>query len=326
MFDAVTLSKYGAVLATLLAAGFGAPIPEELPVVGAGALVGHDAQEVADYSALDDAYDEFDEQAEAFAAVAGGSVEHYRPPKPQRPTHLTRWWIMLGVCIFGVVLGDVVIYSAGRIWGTKLLRRKWVQRRILPPDKQAKIEANFDKYGILILLGARLTPGIRTPVFMMAGVLKMPLSRFLLADCLYAIPGVNLLFWLAYLFTDQFVAAIHAVERHRPLVMVAVLSAVGGVILYKLLSGRQLSTGDVQEIPPLVKPVGVVTHAVEQTVERAVGKTMQVGAKVADRMIHPRGGGPKKPPHEEVAAGPPPAAPEPAAPQPPAHHQPPSAG
>lgn len=323
MFDAVTLSKYGAVLAALLAAGFGAPIPEELPVVGAGALVGHDAQDVADYTALDDAYEEFDEAAESHASVAGGSVEYFRPTRPERPSHLTRWWIMLGVCIFGVVLGDVVIYSAGRIWGTKLLRRKWVQRRILPPDKQAKIEANFDKYGILILLGARLTPGIRTPVFMMAGVLKMPLSRFLLADCLYAIPGVNLLFWLAYLFTDQFVAAIHAVEKHRPLVMVAVLSAVGGVILYKMLSTRQLSTGDVREIPSLVKPVGVVTHAVEQTVEKAVGKTMQMGAKVADRMIHPLGG-PKKPPHE-APDQPPPAAPEPAVPQPPAPN-PPAAG
>ena len=319
MFDAITISKYGAVLAALLASGFGAPIPEELPVVGAGALVGHDAQEVADYNALDDVSEEFDEVAEPTAAVVGGSVEQFRPPQPERPAHLTRWWIMLPVCILGVVLGDMVIYTAGRLWGTKLLQRKWVQKRILPPEKQAKIEANFAKNGILILLGARLTPGIRTPVFMMAGVLRMPLSRFLLADGLYAVPGVNMLFWLAYLFTDQFVAAINAVEKHRPLVAVAVLSAVGGVILYKALNARQLSTGNVEEIPPLVKPVGVVTHAVEQTVEKAVGKTIQTAAKVADKVIHPLGHH-KKPPGDAV--GPQPAAAEPAPAQPPAHHPP----
>ena len=37
----------------------------------------------------------------------------------------------------------------------------------------------------------------------MAGVLRMPFQRFLLADALYAIPGINLLFWLAYVFTDE---------------------------------------------------------------------------------------------------------------------------
>lgn len=317
MFDAINVSKYAAVVGALLLSGFGAPIPEELPIVGAGALVGHDAQEVADYNAAFDAVDDFHAVAEPIAAVVGGSVEYFRPEAPSRPGHLTRWWIMLPVCIVGVVLGDMVIYTAGRLWGTRLLRWKWVQKRVLPPEKQAKIEANFDKNGILILLAARFTPGIRTPVFLMAGVLRMPLSRFLLADGLYAIPGVNMLFWLAYLFTDQFVSAVHAVEKHRPLVAVAVLSAVGGVVLYKLLGSRQLSTGDVKEIAPLVKPVGVVAHAVEQTVEMAVGKTIHTAAIVADKVIHPRGGHAKKSHAESVAT------PEPTSPPP---HPPPSPG
>jgi membrane protein DedA with SNARE-associated domain len=214
---------------------------------------------------------------------------------------------MLPACIVAVVLGDCVLYSFGRIGGRRLLQVGWVQRRILPPEKQVKIEENFAKNGILILLGARLTPGIRTPVFVMAGVLKMPLSRFLLADGLYAIPGVNLLFWIAYLFTDQFVAAVQAAERHKPMVAVAVLAAVGGVVLYKMLANRTLSTGDVEEIPPYVKPVGKVTHAVEQAVEKAVGKTVQVSAKAAavvvDKVTHPLGHKAAAP-HEAPAAAP----------------------
>ncbi|MFO0848817.1 MAG: DedA family protein [Gemmataceae bacterium] len=279
MFDAITLWKYGGVLAALLAAGFGAPIPEEIPVVTAGAMVGHDAQAVADYDTLSDAY-------EVAGAVGGGPIAYLAP---QPPAHLTRWWLMLLVCIVGVVVGDTVIYTVGRVWGPRLLANGWVQRHVLPPDKQHKIEANFAKNGIMILLGARLTPGIRTPVFLMAGVLRMPVQRFLLADALYAVPGVNLLFWLAYLFTDQFVAAVTAVEKHRPLVLVAVLAAVGGVVLYKLLVGRTLSTGAVEEIPAVVKPVGVVTQAVEQAIEKTVGKTVETAAKVVDKVIHPHG-------------------------------------
>jgi hypothetical protein len=138
-------------------------------------------------------------------------------------------------------------------------------------------------------MGARFTPGIRTPVFLMAGVLRMPLYRFLMADALYAIPGVNLLFWLAYWFTDQFVEAITAAERHKPLIIVAVLAAVGGALLYKLLVGRKVSTGDPDDIPSLVKPVGAVTHAVEQTIEKTVERTGSAAAFVFDKVTHPFG-------------------------------------
>jgi membrane protein DedA with SNARE-associated domain len=283
MFDAVTLSKYGGVLAALVLAGIGLPIPEEIPIVTAGAMVGHDAQALAHHEDL-------------VGAVGGGPASYLSTDPPS----ITRWWIMLPLCIVGVVVADTGMYTLGRIGGTRILQWKWVRKRVLPPEKQLKIEANFAKYGILILLGARFTPGVRSPVFIMAGVLRMPLSRFLLADGLYAIPGVCLLFWLAYIFTDQFVEAINAVERHRPMVIMAVVAAIGGVVLYKFLSSRRLSTGDPEEIPIYVKPVGVVTHAVEQTIEKAVGKTVEVSAKAAaavvDKVTHPLGHHHLKPP------------------------------
>jgi membrane protein DedA with SNARE-associated domain len=271
MFDWVTLTKYGGVAGALILSGFGAPIPEEVPIVTAGAMVGHDAQSsTADLS---------------YGAVLGAYATQLVPPGSAD----TRWWIMLPVCIVAVVIGDSVLFLVGRIWGTKLLRSGWVQRNILPVEKQKKIEENFHKNGIMILLGARLTPGIRTPVFIMAGVLRMPIQRFLLADALYAIPGVNLFFWLAYWFTDQFQEAITRVERHRPMVIVAILAAISGVAIYKFFSSRKLSTGDVSEIPVYVKPVGVVTHAIEQTIEKGVAKTIETTAAVVDKVTHPLG-------------------------------------
>jgi membrane protein DedA with SNARE-associated domain len=290
MFDAVALSKYLGILGTLLAAGFGFPIPEEIPIVTAGAFVGHDAQEYQHPMLL--------------GAVAGSAAI---PTYPEQ-TGLTKWYIMLPLCIFGVVLGDCIIFFAGRWFGPKLLDRAWVQKRVLPPEKRAKIEANFEKRGVMILLGARLTPGIRTPVFLMAGVLRMPISRFFLADALYAIPGVNLLFWLSYWFTDQFVEAIQAVDRHRPLAVAAVLAAIGGVLLYKMLANRKISTGDVDEISTFIKPVGVVTHAIEQSVEKSVSVATQAAARVVDKVTHPMGHH-HTPPSERSGKLPPPTPP-----------------
>lgn len=285
MFDWVAFGKYAGVVGTLIGSGFGLPIPEEIPVVTAGAMVGHDAQEV--WHAL------------PVGGLAGGAA--FGQYMENDAVGLTKWYVMLPLLILGVVLGDSVLYAAGRLFGRRLLHSAFVTRRVLPPDKRAKIEENFRTRGVMILLGARFTPGIRTPVFLMSGVLKLPFSRFLLADGLYAVPGVSLLFWLSYLFTDQFVSAIKAVERHRPMVLVAVLSAVLGVLAYRFFTTRTLSTGDPAQIPGYAKPVGAAAHAVEVVVEKAVGKTAHVTKDVIDKVTHPH----HRPPHTEVAAPPP---------------------
>jgi membrane protein DedA with SNARE-associated domain len=234
-------------------------------------MVGHDAQDVL--------------HAEPLGALTGSAGFGYF--MHDHELGLTKWYIMLPLCILGVVVGDSVLYGAGRLFGPRLLHSKFVTRRILPPEKRAKIEENFRTRGVMILLGARFTPGIRTPVFIMSGVLRLPFSQFLLADALYAIPGVNVLFWLSYLFTDQFVAAIQAVERHRPTILLAILSAFLGVLLYRFLTTRTLSTGDPEKIPVYAKPVGAAAHAVEVVVEKAVEKTAHMTKDVIDKVAHP---------------------------------------
>lgn len=222
------LDQYGylGIFLGLIASGCGFPIPEELPVIVAGIMVGHEE------------------------------------------TNL-KWYVMLPVVIVGVVLGDGVLYGAGRLWGDRLMRLGWVQRNLVPPEKRAEIEKNFHDRGIAVLLGARLLPGIRTPIFIMAGVLRVPLARFLLADGLYAIPGVNLLFWLSYALTDQVMEVFKQVEKYRPLVMVAILSAVAGALLQKYVFGRKVSTGEPPHVPPVIAvPAGAVVHAVEMAVEK----------------------------------------------------------
>jgi membrane protein DedA with SNARE-associated domain len=204
------LMKYLGVLGALVGSAFGLPIPEEVPIITGGVLVGKEWN---------------------------------------NPNTYMHWWIMLPLCIVGVVVTDAILYFIGRRWGPRLLRSAWVQRRLLPADKRQKIEDNFHKYGIGILLVARITPGIRTPIFLMSGMLRLPFKKFLLADGIYAIPGVNLLFWLSYWFTDQFQRAFHRVSENKHLVMAVILAAVGGFLAYSLLIKRRVSTGSPEDIP-----------------------------------------------------------------------------
>jgi membrane protein DedA with SNARE-associated domain len=225
-------NEYGylGVFVALIAAGFGFPIPEELPVITAGILVGH----------------------------AGTTL---------------KWYIMLPVVMAGVVISDGILYAIGRIWGHKLLDFKWVQRNFVPPEKRDEIEKNFADRGILVLLGARLLPGIRTPIFIIAGSLRVPVGRFLLADLIYAIPLVNLLFWVSYLLTDQVLVIFNKINEYRPLVTVAVLSAVAGALIQRYLLSRHVSTGEPPHMPKLItKPAEAIGHAIESAIESAVEK------------------------------------------------------
>jgi membrane protein DedA with SNARE-associated domain len=221
---------YVGVFAALLAAGCGFPIPEELPVITAGILVGHEDTKLY-------------------------------------------WYYMLPVVIAGVVIGDGVLYGVGRVWGRRLLNIGFIRRNFVPVDKQEQIEKNFAERGIWVLLGVRLLPGIRAPVFVMAGVLKVPLGRFLLADAIYAIPLVNILFWLSYFLTDQVLEIFKKINEYKPLVIVAVLSGVAGALIQKYILSRQVSTGEAPHVPHIIsKPAVAMGHAVEKAVEKVTGR------------------------------------------------------
>jgi membrane protein DedA with SNARE-associated domain len=207
--DSAAIYAYLGVLVTLLAAGFGLPIPEEIAIVTAGALAGHAASD---------------------------------------PSSRIVWWIMLPTCILGVVASDSCLYIIGRVWGQRLLKSSWVQRRLIPPAKRESIERNFRQYGFWILLGARLLPGIRSPIFIMAGVNRLSLTKFIIADGIYAIPGVSLLFFLSYLFTDQFVEVVRKAESVRPIVVMCVIAVMVGAGIYYFLK-HPVATGDPHEVP-----------------------------------------------------------------------------
>ena len=251
----------------LVAAGLGMPIPEELPIVLAGAATGHASE-------LPKLPDEFFsrsnmEVAQAVAACAAPPVIPAWLPWAALPalhetsrielpplTRLPRlhWWILLPICILGVVVSDGLLYSIGRFGGQRLLNNHWA-RRLVPPEKRARIEENFHRHGILVLLFARFLPAIRSPIFIMAGILRLPFTRFVVADGIYAVPGVSLLFFLSYWFGDQarelLIRIYTRVDHLKPLLILLALGAVAAYLVWHFLR-HPVATGDPGEGLPIM--------------------------------------------------------------------------
>src|SRR5262249_26039276 len=62
--------------------------------------------------------------------TAGGVAAHYSDDRDS----LVRWWLLLPICIAGVVVSDGLLYLIGRHWGVRLLRWRWTAR-ILPRER-----------------------------------------------------------------------------------------------------------------------------------------------------------------------------------------------
>jgi membrane protein DedA with SNARE-associated domain len=173
-------------------------------------------------------------------------------------------WLILPVCFVGVLISDVLLYSIGRLWGPRLLDLRWVAR-LVPPETRQRTEQNFQTYGVKILLFVRWFPGIRSPMFITAGVMRLPLYQFILADGIAAVFGHSLLFFLAYWFGDQFrelvVRAEHTVETTlKPLLVLTAIAGVGAYLVYHFWR-KPVVTGDPKEVPLIGKVADKLSSA-----------------------------------------------------------------
>jgi membrane protein DedA with SNARE-associated domain len=173
VFTRAALWIYLGTFFCLVAAGLGFPMPEELPIVISGAMVGHASEDSALPDAVAQVMVAFDASPHAaFPWVGPLLSSQVEVPAIKPPVRLV-WWIMLPLLILGVVISDGLLYGIGRLWGPRLLDTRWM-KRFIPPERQRRIEDNFHRYGVLVLLFARFLPTIRSPIFITAGIMRLP--------------------------------------------------------------------------------------------------------------------------------------------------------
>jgi membrane protein DedA with SNARE-associated domain len=174
-------------------------------------------------------------------------------------------WLILPVCYAGIIISDVMLYGIGRLWGPRLLQHRWLAR-LMPADKRDQIEHNFNQYGVKILLFIRWVPAIRSPMFITAGIMRVSLIRFIVADACAAVLGHSLLFFLAYWFGDAFRDLVEraegVVDRVKPILILALILAVVAYFLVHFLR-RPVSTADPKEVPLIGPKVAATMDSID---------------------------------------------------------------
>lgn len=100
----------------------------------------------------------------------------------------------LVIAYSGVIIGDFLFYSFGRRYGRTIVTHRQFGK-ILSKQRLELLEDKFNKWGtIFILIGGRLIGEI----FLVAGILKMPRSKFLTIDALSSLLTVVVWVGLGY--------------------------------------------------------------------------------------------------------------------------------
>lgn len=105
--------------------------------------------------------------------------------------------IMMVWCGGAILLGDLIPFLGGRVFGVRLLRLRWL-RYFVTRQRLASFDRWFRRRGDLVIIIARFLPGLRVVAFFTAGTMKMAWRRFLLLDGLGIALIVPLLTWLGF--------------------------------------------------------------------------------------------------------------------------------
>jgi membrane protein DedA with SNARE-associated domain len=141
-----------------------------------------------------------------------------------------RTWLETSVVMYaGVMVGDSIIFFAGRHLGGKLRSARWFQRGF-PEKKQARVQALFERYHSTALFVGRFLPGLRAPIFFTAGSTSVKFWKFFLFDGLAALISVPFFVWLGHWlwaeFSEDLTQLEHALARTHSYSMLA-----AGVVL-----------------------------------------------------------------------------------------------
>lgn len=126
------------------------------------------------------------------------------------------------VCLAGVMVGDVIIFSFGKIYGKKILEVSWV-KKIITVQKMDKIQGFLNRHGNKTIFFGRFAAGMRAPLYLSSGIMNISYLRFILNDLAAAIISVPLIVYLAHYFGEDIDHFVHILHKSQKYVVIGIV-------------------------------------------------------------------------------------------------------
>jgi membrane protein DedA with SNARE-associated domain len=134
-------------------------------------------------------------------------------------------------CLLGALVGDAAMYAIGYRFGHSLLNRHPKLSKLVGANREEYFERAVERHGFKVLLLARFMVGVRGPVYLAAGVVRMPFLRFLLWDLVCATLVVGAFFALAFFFGEEIADLLTDAEVGLTVIVLTVAAVIAFVAL-----------------------------------------------------------------------------------------------
>jgi membrane protein DedA with SNARE-associated domain len=137
-----------------------------------------------------------------------------------------------------LLITDFFIFFVGKKYGRMLVQhqrfRKWIS-----PEKLLKLEEKFKRRGALVVLFGRHILGLKTQLLLLAGIMKMSVTKFLIVDGATALLTVAV-FWggVGLLGEERIEMFKTDATKIGHIAMVVFLIVFAGWVCYKLQKKR----------------------------------------------------------------------------------------
>jgi len=147
------------------------------------------------------------------------------------------YWAMTGVCTAAILVGDLVPFLAGRVFGPRLLRLRWM-RFIINRERLAMFDRWFRRRGDMVVVIARFIPGLRVVAFFTGGTMRMRWLRFLILDGCGIILATPTLVFVGWHFGDKIEETIQAIREIERSILWIVAGTTAFIALWYWLHRR----------------------------------------------------------------------------------------
>jgi membrane protein DedA with SNARE-associated domain len=146
--------------------------------------------------------------------------------------------LMCFISLIGVMLGDMMVFYLGRRLGDHIFKKKLLGK-ILSHSTFEKITVSLQKNGWIVLFIARFLPGLRSAIFLTAGITRfVKFPKFFIIDFTAALISVPLWTYLGYYGASNLSLLTHWIKDTKIITLIILGIILIIYIAFKLFKRR----------------------------------------------------------------------------------------
>lgn len=146
----------------------------------------------------------------------------------------------------GMLITDYFLYHVGRKYGRKVVAHRRF-RKIMTARREVRLEKIFRKWGVIVIFLGRHLVGLRSQIFLVAGILRMPRSRFIIADAVSSIVTIAIMVGAGYWggSTLDLIKKDMEEAKYALLILIAIIAI--ALLIWRLAVGKLRGDEDVND-------------------------------------------------------------------------------